>query len=297
MTAVEEIESGEDSAEDEVTPIDQDKQMTSPPPRAPDGDALTRQTLERSNLDTYDATVVKVNNLKLRLVQSKLDDPTFVKIAATMNTLGVDPVKPVADGDSDAMVRAIEKGCDRRHIEDFIEHINAKLFNDKMHARNLEFERQRKLHENLEWTYGWTKRNPICVGETDWSSHSTASEQAMFKDLGKDPNAYREYQKLYESWGDMDAFGRLSKVVHDSGMSSLNTYTCDECGFCTLATNRLCPFCKRHLKELVNTGVPGGTQRMSGSRIIQRLAKTLITDNDCPGFAFLHRGMHSLMWR
>ena len=95
----------------------------------------------------------------------------------------------------------------------------------------------------------------------------------------------------------MVALGKLMKVVHDAGMSSLNMYTCDECGFCTLATNKLCPFCKRHLKELYNPSVPGGTQKTSGSRVIQRLAKSLIADNDCPGFAFPYRGMRSLMWR
>ncbi len=102
---------------------------------------------------------------------------------------------------------------------------------------------------------------------------------------------------MYEDWGDSVALGKLMKVVHDAGMSSLNMYTCDECGFCTLATNKLCPFCKRHLKELYNPSVPGGTQKASGSRIIQRLAKSLITDNNCPGFAFPYRGMRSLMWR
>ncbi len=43
-------------------------------------------------------------------------------------------------------------------------------------------------------------------------------------------------------------------------------------------------------------GAPGGAQETTGSRIIQRLAKSLIADNECPGFAFPDRGMHSPMW-
>ncbi len=80
-------------------------------------------------------------------------------------------------------------------------------------------------------------------------------------------------------------------------MMNLNMYVCDDCGFNTVATNRLCPFCKRHLKELLAPGVPGGAQETSGSRIIQRLAKSLIADNECPGFAFPYRGMHTPMWK
>ncbi len=93
---------------------------------------------------------MKVRNLKIRLVQSRLDDPTFAKIAATMTSLGVDPVKLVADGDPDAVARAIEKGCDREHIEALSEHINAKIFKDQVHACNLEFEREERLHRNYE---------------------------------------------------------------------------------------------------------------------------------------------------
>ena len=77
---------------------------------------------------------MKVDNLKVRLVQSKLDDPTFAKVAATVASMGVDPGKLIADGDPDAMARAIEMGCDRKHIDALIEHVNAKLFNEEMHG-------------------------------------------------------------------------------------------------------------------------------------------------------------------
>ena len=43
-------------------------------------------------------------------------------------------------------------------------------------------------------------------------------------------------------------------------------------------------------------GAPGGAQETSGSRIVQRLAKSLIADNEHPGFAFPYRGMHTTMW-
>ena len=43
-------------------------------------------------------------------------------------------------------------------------------------------------------------------------------------------------------------------------------------------------------------GAPGGAQETTGSRIRQRLAKSLMADNEHPGFAFPYRGMHSPMW-
>ncbi len=193
VTAIEEIESGEE----EVTPMA--GPAMSRTPRAPDGDALTKEAQEKSKLDNYNASVVKVDDLKVRLVQSKLDDPTFAKVAATVSSMGIDPVKLITDGDPDAMARAVEMGCDRKRIDALIEHVIAKLFNDEVHARNLEFERQEQLHHDHEWTYQWSRNNPIRAGETNWSSHSSASEQVFFKDLGKDPSAYEEFQKLDEN--------------------------------------------------------------------------------------------------
>ena len=88
------------------------------------------------------------------------------------------------------------------------------------------------------------------------------------------------------------------KVVHDLEILTRDMCTCDECGYRTSATNRICPFCKRRIGELANAGVLDGTQTMSGSsRIIQRLAKALITDDNYPGFAFPYRGMHGLTWK
>ncbi len=197
----------------------------------------------------------------------------------------------------------MSRGCDREHIQDLIEHVNVKLFNDKMHARNCKFEQQRKSHEDLEckdlkWTRRWTEEHPIGAGETDWSSHSKQSQQVMFKDLGTDPNAYRENRQFYRMWGDEEAFGQLAKVVHDLSVLTRDILVCDECGFRTSTMNRICPFCKRHIGELANTGVLDGTQATSGSsRIIQRLAKCRITDNDDPGFAFPYRGMRSPLWK
>ena len=81
-----------------------------------------------------------------------------------------------------------------RHLQDLIERVNDKLFNDKMYARNLNFEQKRKLHDDLEWTDKWAYYHPIDAGEIDWHNHSIASEQALFKDLGTDPNAYKEYR-------------------------------------------------------------------------------------------------------
>ena len=140
------------------------------------------------------------------------------------------------------------------------------------------------------------EKHPIDVGEIDWKSHSSCSEQVFSKDLGRDPRAFEEAKKMYEGWGDIDALGKVAKVVFDQGVLKLNMYVCDDCGYNTVATNRVCPFCKTHLKEMMAPGAPGGAQETTGSRIIQRLAKSLIADNENPGFAFPYRGMHTPMW-
>ena len=108
---IEKIDSDEETVEEPATPAAKEEQTAkSPPLRAPDGDALTNLMLEKCNLDDCDANVVKTNNLNLRLVHSKLDDPTFVEIAATMATIGVDPVKLIVGTDPEAVTRAIAKG-------------------------------------------------------------------------------------------------------------------------------------------------------------------------------------------
>ncbi len=187
-------------------------------------------------------------------------------------------------------------GCDRKRIDALVEHVNAILFNSAIHARNEDFEKQTQLHQGREWTYQWSKEHPVGDCEIDWKSHSSCSEQVFYKDLGRDPRAFQEAKNLCEGWGDIEALGKLAKVVFDQGMLKLNMYVCDDCGYNTVATNRLCPFCKRHLKELLASGAPGGAQETTGSRIIRRLAKGLIADNECPGFAFPYRGMHRPMW-
>ena len=214
-----------------------------------------------------------------------------------MEELGIDPISIIVDGDPDAMARAIENGCDREHIEAIIEYVNTLVFNDQVHARNEEFERQQSEREDDQWTYEWSKKNPAPEGEMNHDGYTKASEHNFFKDLGKDPETYEHFRKSYEDWGDIKGLGRMMKVVHDAGMSSINMHTCQECNFCTQATNKLCPFCKRHMKDIYNPSVSDGTQASYGSRIIQRLAKSLITDNNHPGCAFPYRGMHSLMWR
>ena len=44
-------------------------------------------------------------------------------------------------------------------------------------------------------------------------------------------------------------------------------------------------------------GAPDGAQDTAGSRMIARLAKSFIADNEHPGFSFPYRGCHTAMWR
>ena len=60
----------------------------------------------------------------------------FIEIAATMATIGVNPVTLIAGEDPEAVTRAVENGCEMKRIQDIIEHVNVKMFNDKMCARN-----------------------------------------------------------------------------------------------------------------------------------------------------------------
>ena len=113
-----------------------------------------------------------------------------------------------------------------------------------MHARNEEFEKETQLHRDGTWTYKWGEKHPIDVGEIDWKSHTSCSGQVFFKDLGRDPRAFEEAKKMYEGWGDIDALGKLAKVVFDQGMLKFNMYVCDDCGYNSVATNRVCPFRK-----------------------------------------------------
>ena len=83
----------------------------------------------------------------------------------------------------------------------------------------------------------------------------------------------------------MKGLGRMMKVVHDAGLSNINMHKCQDCDFCTQATNKLCPFCKRHMKEIHNPHVSEEEQAY-GSAAVHRLAKTLIVDNNRPGCAF-----------
>ena len=44
-------------------------------------------------------------------------------------------------------------------------------------------------------------------------------------------------------------------------------------------------------------GAPDGAQDTAGSRMIARLAKSIIADNEHPGFSFPYRGCHAALWR
>ena len=91
--------------------------------------------------------------------------------------------------------------------------------------------------------------------------------------------------------------GNLAKVAVDHGLLNVTLHTCEACGFHTVATNRVCPFCKKHLKEQYMKGAPDGVQTTTGSRMIEKLAKSLIVDRENPGFGFPYRGCHTEMWR
>ncbi len=95
---------------------------------------------KNSLVDGRYARLEKTNNLNLRLVHAKLDNQTFIEIAATMATIGVNPVTLIAGEDPEAVTRAVENGCEMKRIQDIIEYVNVKMFNDKMQARNLSLE-------------------------------------------------------------------------------------------------------------------------------------------------------------
>ena len=97
------------------------------------------------------------------------------------------------------MQKAIRLGCDREHLDALIEHVNTLLFNASVHARNEEYEKAANQDRSPDWTYKWAEEHPIGVGETDWKSHSSCSEQVFFKDLGRDPHAFAETKRLYEA--------------------------------------------------------------------------------------------------
>ena len=256
--------------------------------RAPDGEALNEQN--------ENASIATAHNHKIRLIQPKLNDEKFMEITQEMKELKIDPISLVVDGDPDAMTRAIQNGCDRESIEAIIEHANTLVFNDQACTRNQDFELQQSQREDDEWIYEWTKKNPVPEGEMNHEEYNKASEHGLFKGLSKDPETYKDFRKTYQEWGDMKGLGRMMKVVHDAGLSNINMHTCQDCNFYTQATNKLCPFCKRHMKEIHNPYASDGEQAY-GSRAVHRLAKTLIVDNNNPGCAFSYKGEHSLMWR
>ncbi len=238
-----------ESDEEEVTPI-KSPMMQAPPDvamaSAPGGAAMTAENSEKSSIDGFNANVVKVRNLTMRLAESSIDDETFGKLAATLDSIGVDAVETTAKGDMGAMQKAIRLGCDREHLDALVEHVNSLLFNATIHARNEEYEKAANQPRSPEWTYQWTEENPVGVGETDWKSHSSCSEQVFFKDFGRDPHAFAEMKSLYEGWDDDETLGKLAKVALDQGLLTLKMYTCHDCGYHTVATNRVCPFCKKH---------------------------------------------------
>ncbi len=167
--AIETIETDEETAEESAAPAAKgETEVESPLLRAPDGDALTRLMSKKSLVDGRDASVAKTNNLNLRLVHAKLDNQTFIEIAATMATIGVNPVTLIAGEDPEAVTRAVENGCEMKRIQDIIEYVNVKMFNDKMYARNQSFEQNSKSHDDLTWIGQWARHHPIEAGELDW---------------------------------------------------------------------------------------------------------------------------------
>ncbi len=136
-TAIEMIETDEETAEETAVPAEKgEPEEKGPLLRAPDGDALMKLMSKKSPVDGRVPSVAKTDDLNLRLVHAKLDNQTFVEIAATMNTIGVDPVTLIAGEGPEEVTSAIGNGCEMKHIQDAIEYINVKIFNGKMYARN-----------------------------------------------------------------------------------------------------------------------------------------------------------------
>jgi len=116
----------------------------------------------------------------------------------------------------------------------------------------------------------------------------------LFKDLAEDDKAYREYQSFYQKWKDQEAYEQ--STVHNLAITTRETCECAQCGYRTSVTNRVCPFCMRHITELAGGSVLEEKSMNGSTRIIQRLAKSMITDRSHPGFSFPYRGVHSPTW-
>ena len=127
ITPIESKNTGEPAADDQA-----DLTRDDPSLRAPDGDALSKLMATRSRADDCPMCVAKEHDSNVRLVHPKLDSKAFEEIVATMETIGVDPEKIIAEQDPDVVSRAANYGCDVKHIRLAIEYVNAKIFNDKM---------------------------------------------------------------------------------------------------------------------------------------------------------------------
>jgi rubrerythrin len=214
-----------------------------------------------------------------------------------MKTIGVDPEKIIAEQDPDVVSRAANYGCDVKHIRLAIEYVNAKIFNDKMYKRNRHFERDSPNHVTRNWIKEWLKDHPNHIDEIDWQNHTVESRHAHFKDLAVDYEEFQRYKAFYHRWHDEDSYQQMITTVHDMGIMTRETYECAQCGYRMMATNKICPFCRRHVPEFA-CGMITTPQSMSGStRMIQRLAKSMIIDKSRPGFSFPFRGVHSIRWQ
>jgi hypothetical protein len=256
--------------------------------RAPDGEAL-----HKANEDAAKATAT---NHKIRLIQPTLGEDRFRQIARHIELLRIDPINLIARGDPDAMKNAIRKGCKPEDIKDVIEHVNTLVFNDDAHTRNQWFQKELAETKDDEWHREMAEEHPVPEGEIDPKEYDKASDHRLYRGLATSPEFYSEFKKTYERWGDIKQLGMMMKVAHDAGLSSINMQNCQDCGFHTQATNKLCPFCKRHMREIHNPKAPDEEQAY-GSAAIHRLAKSLIVDNEKPGCAYTYRGGHSLLWR
>ncbi len=210
--------------------------------RAPDGEALLKEN--------EDASTATATNHKIRIIQPTLDDKRFMEIARHIELLRIDPINLIARGDPDAMTDAIRRGCDPEAIKAVIEHVNTLVFNDEAYTRNQVFQLRQSEREDEEWIYELNEKHPVPEGEINPDAYKKASDHRLFKGLSKNPEAYQEFKKTWQDWGDMKDLGKLMKVAHDAGLSSINMHNCQDCDYYTQATNKLCPFCKRHMKEI-----------------------------------------------
>jgi hypothetical protein len=285
------MNAGEETAEEQTDSMRDDSSSC-----APDGDALSKLMAMRSPVDDCPMCVAKEDDMNVRLVYPRLDSQTFEEIVATMKTVGVDPEKLIAEQDPDMVSRAVEYGCELKHIRLAIEYVNAKIFNDKMYKRNRRFERDSPVRVTQSWIKEWLLRHPNEIDEINWQSHTEESRHAHFKDLAVDYEVFQRYMAFYKRWGDEDSYQRMTTTVHDMGITTRETCVCAQCEYRMLATNKICPFCRRHVPEFAG-GKDVAPESMSGStRIIQRLAKSMITDRSRPGFSFPYRGVHSSGW-